>query len=142
MITPSRVEEIRRLLNGGKLSQRAIARQTGVSRGTVQAVAEERRCPGSKRRVIGPRDGFTPPSGLPVRCPGCGAKVQMPCLACYVRKTQKSAEHLHNERGEESETSGRQRRSFADQRRPSVDGARSVAVGTALLRTTLPHPSC
>jgi hypothetical protein len=85
MISPSRVEEIRRLLNGRKHSQRAIARQTGVSRGTVRAIAEDRRRLGSASRTIGPQGGFTPPSGLPLRCPGCGAKVQMPCLACYVQ---------------------------------------------------------
>jgi hypothetical protein len=88
MISPSRIEEIRRLLNWGKLSQRAIARQTGVSRGTVQAIAEDRHRPGSGHRTIGLRGDFTPPSGLPIRCPGCGAKVQMPCLACYVQETK------------------------------------------------------
>jgi hypothetical protein len=88
MISPSRAEEVRRLLCGGKLSQRAIARLTGVSRGTVQAVAEERRRPGSGSQTLGSRDGISPPTGLPVRCPGCGAKVRMPCLACFIHKTK------------------------------------------------------
>ncbi|MBN2579019.1 MAG: helix-turn-helix transcriptional regulator [Pirellulales bacterium] len=84
MISSSRIEEIRRLLNRRKLSQRAIARQMGVSRGTVQAVARGQRLPQPRRRRAEPWAGFSPPSGLPVRCPGCGAKVQTPCLACYI----------------------------------------------------------
>jgi hypothetical protein len=92
MISSSQAEEIRRLLNGGELSQRAIARQTGVSRGTVQAIAVERRRRGSGRRAFETPRGFSPPSGLPVRCPGCGAKAQMPCLACCLRRIKPPAE--------------------------------------------------
>jgi hypothetical protein len=29
---------------------------------------------------------FVPPAGRPVRCSGCGGLVQMPCLACYIRR--------------------------------------------------------
>jgi hypothetical protein len=85
MISPAVTEDIRRLLNKRMLSQRAIARLTGVSRGTVQSIARGKRPEHAGCRMVGPRGGFTPPSGLPVRCPGCGARVQMPCLACYVR---------------------------------------------------------
>jgi transcriptional regulator with XRE-family HTH domain len=78
------VEEIRDLLAEGALSQRKIAQRMGVSRGTVNAIARGRRpVYASGRRV--PGIDFIPPSGRPVRCPGCGGMVQMPCLLCYLR---------------------------------------------------------
>jgi hypothetical protein len=101
MISPAHVDEIRRLLNGGKLSQRTIARQTGVSRGTVQAIADGRHPSGSARRAGRRRDGFSPPIGLPARCPGCGAKVRMPCLACYIKKTKSRQKNTADSRGPE-----------------------------------------
>ncbi len=84
MIATAVVDEIQRLLRQGELSQRRIASRIGVSRGTVNAIALGRRTD----RPAGPRreeSGFIAPSGLPVRCPGCGGKVQMPCLLCYLR---------------------------------------------------------
>jgi hypothetical protein len=85
MITPAVVDEIRRMLREGRISQRGIARRAGVSRGTVNAIAQGKR---SCSRVRQPRDdeGFVPPTGVPVRCPGCGGRVQMPCLLCYIRE--------------------------------------------------------
>ena len=84
MIATSVVDEIRRLLREGRLSQRSIARQIGVSRGTVNAIALGK-CTHDRVRRQRDEDGFIPPAGLPVRCPGCGGKVQMPCLLCYIR---------------------------------------------------------
>lgn len=85
MIPAGMVEEVRRLLAQGRLSQRQIARRTGVSRGTVAAIASGR------RHTSGPRTALPAeaapggyPGGKPVRCPGCGALVQMPCLACWL----------------------------------------------------------
>jgi hypothetical protein len=83
------IEEIGGLLLGGNRSYRAIARRLGVSRGAVKDVAE------GKRRQRVPRarprgDEFQPPRGLPRRCPGCGGKVKMPCLACYLRERNES----------------------------------------------------
>ena len=85
MITATVVEEIRRMLREGRLSQRKIASQIGVSRGTVNAIALGRR---RRRRDARPGRGrgFIPPTGPLVRCPGCGGRVQMPCLLCYLRK--------------------------------------------------------
>lgn len=87
MIATMVVEEIRRMLREGGLSQRQIASQIGVSRGTVNAIALGKRGDCSPRRSP-TREGFIPPAGLPVRCPGCGARVQMPCLLCYIRATR------------------------------------------------------
>lgn len=83
MIAETMVKEIRHLLATGKLSQRTIARQLGVSRGTVNAIALGKRPDyGPDRRE--PTD-VLPRIGPPRRCPGCGGKVLMPCLLCHVR---------------------------------------------------------
>ena len=84
MITKTVVEEICRLLQSGRFSQRAIARRMQISRGTVGAVAKRTHA-FFQRKTDGPHNGFVFPAGMPVRCPRCGAKVQMPCLACYLR---------------------------------------------------------
>ncbi len=83
MIADAVVSEIRDLLLAGGLSQRKIAQRLGVSRGTVCAIAHGKRPDYAHRRP--PNNTFTPPSGLPVRCPGCGGMVQAPCLLCHVR---------------------------------------------------------
>jgi hypothetical protein len=83
MIAPSVVQEIRRLLAEGVYSQRSIARITGVSRGTVGAIASGR------RRDYGPSPhgrALDESAGPPRRCPGCGGLVSMPCRLCHVRK--------------------------------------------------------
>lgn len=84
MIDPVLVDTIRRLLAEGKWSLRKIARMTGVSRGTVGAIAH------GKRRDRPPRpadedDLGVRPTGPLRRCPGCGGLVQMPCRLCRVR---------------------------------------------------------
>lgn len=84
MIAQQVVEHIRELLRQDRLSQREIARQLGVSRGTVNAIARGKRPDYEAQRK--PRPGaIVPPSGPYVRCPVCGARVQMPCLACQIR---------------------------------------------------------
>ena len=87
MIAPAVVEEIRGLLRVSELSQRKIARRLGISRGTVNAIALGRRPDHALPAPEG--DSFPAPSGVPVRCPGCGARAQMPCLLCYVRAWKK-----------------------------------------------------
>ena len=84
MIADAVVSEIRNLLVTGELSQRKIAQRLGVSRGTVSAIARGKRPDYAARRRN--TDGFIPPSGLPKRCPGCGAMVQMPCQVCHLRE--------------------------------------------------------
>ncbi len=84
MIASEVVDEIKRLLNEGNLSQRRIARQVGVSRGTVHAIARGKR-PDYRTRRREQEDGFVAARGPWDRCPTCGGMVQMPCLACRVR---------------------------------------------------------
>jgi len=83
MIAVAIIHKIRLMLDEGTLSQRKIASQLGVSRGTVNAVALGKRRDRATNHEE--NDDFTPPSGLPQRCHICGALVQMPCLACRVR---------------------------------------------------------
>jgi len=85
MIASSVVNEIKRLLAEGKCSQRKIARITGVSRGTVGAIASGRR----RDYDVPTREpelDLDEPTGPPRRCTGCGGLVYMPCRLCHVRK--------------------------------------------------------
>jgi hypothetical protein len=85
MILPLVVDEIRRLLQQRELSQRAIARRLGVSRGTVNTIFSGKR----RDRVCCGLD-HDAPCGPPERCPGCGGMVQMPCLVCRIRWLRKT----------------------------------------------------
>jgi len=84
MVPAWRVAEIRRMLAQGEFSQRKIAEQTGVSRGTIGAIALGRRPDYDDRRQA-VRGDFAAPAGPLRRCPGCGGMVLMPCLLCRVR---------------------------------------------------------
>lgn len=83
MLSETKVEEIRRLVAAGALSLRAIARKTGVSRGTVTAIAQGKRRDRPPR--LRPDDPTDEPQGPIARCPECGALAHLPCRACRVR---------------------------------------------------------
>lgn len=87
MIEPSVVEEVRRLLAEGKLSQRKIAKHLGISRATVGAIASGKR-PDYQPRPREEDDPFQI-TGPPRRCPGCGGVVYLPCRLCYVREMKR-----------------------------------------------------
>jgi hypothetical protein len=85
MLSLVMVEEIQRLLEEGRLSQRKIATTLGVSRGTVGAIAS------GKRGIYGSEPDPENPDLLsldlpPERCSGCGAMVYIPCVLCLARK--------------------------------------------------------
>lgn len=80
MIPPPVVKEVRRLLAEGRLSQRAVAKVAGVSRGSVALIAQGRRPDYATRQRDDDR-----PSGPLRRCPGCGGMVDMPCRVCGLR---------------------------------------------------------
>lgn len=84
MIAAVVIDKIRDLLAEGEDSRRKIAQQMGVSRGTVNTIAQGKRPDITCKRVSVDPDP-APFSGLPTRCPGCGGMVQMPCLLCHVR---------------------------------------------------------
>ncbi len=72
MISDQTVIDVQRLLGEGSLSQRAIARETRISRESV------------RRIKLGLRT-VAQPQGAVRRCPGCGGMVVLPCLRCAIR---------------------------------------------------------
>lgn len=91
MLPPTLVHEVRVLLAQGRLSQRTIARQLGVSRGAVKAISLGKRA-GAARRGAHPADAATDADPLE-RCPGCGGMVKMPCLLCHARWMRETRRH-------------------------------------------------
>jgi hypothetical protein len=87
MIASSRIAEVQRLLVEGKHSQRKIAQLTGVSRGTIGAIALGQRPDYTANKAS--RCGAEEPLGPPQRCAGCGGMVYMPCRLCRDRKAQR-----------------------------------------------------
>jgi hypothetical protein len=85
MIEPQLVEQVERMLAEGKLSYRKIARFTGVSRGTIGAIASGRRRI-QPRRICFWEEEPVVPDVPPQRCPQCGGMVYMPCRLCRMRK--------------------------------------------------------
>ena len=85
MLVPFQVEVVQRLLAETDLSQRAIARETGVSRTTVGNIFHGRRREDSAK-LSKPDFSVPPPSGPSSRCPTCGARVYGACHACRVRR--------------------------------------------------------
>jgi transcriptional regulator with XRE-family HTH domain len=90
MIAPSVVQEVRSLLAEGNLSQRKIARLTGISRGTVGAIAAGKR-PDYPSRRRAAEEELPEPAGPPRRCPSCGGMVYMPCRLCQARALKAAA---------------------------------------------------
>jgi hypothetical protein len=84
MVPAWKVDAIRLLLADDRLSQREIARQSGVSRGVVAGIAD-----GTRPDYAALRPPVAPVAPLPVqpagRCPQCGAMVEFPCIACRAR---------------------------------------------------------
>ena len=83
VLSADSVDRVERLLDEGELSQRAIARETGVSRGSVHRIK-------TGKRVLCRANGHAllpGPSGPLGRCPGCGGMVQQPCITCRARES-------------------------------------------------------
>ncbi len=85
MLKPQVVLSILFLLKEKKFSQRKVAKMLGISRGTVGAIARGTR---KLTRYLSAQEDakVVSPQGPPRRCPLCGAKTKMPCLACQLRK--------------------------------------------------------
>jgi hypothetical protein len=83
MLTSALVQEIDRLLRDGGLSQRQIAAQLGVGRGTVNAIANGQRSLFGREtpKTTSPTIPLSPPK----RCPHCGYRVYLPCQICKIR---------------------------------------------------------
>ncbi len=84
MIVQGKVREVERLLAGGSLSQRKIAKMLGISRAVVGAIAAGERPDYEAIRQARQEDNPEPLGPLG-RCPGCGGLVYSPCRLCRVR---------------------------------------------------------
>lgn len=76
MLSDCQVDRVKSLL--GRMSERAVARQSGVSRGSVKKIREGR---WQRKKIAGP-DGEMEELPPAERCGQCGRKVVMPCRAC------------------------------------------------------------
>jgi hypothetical protein len=85
LISRARIEDVKRLLSQG-LTQREISSRTGISRGTIGAVANGQR---PDYEELGDRDDGQ--KGSPQRCAKCGVLVFAPCLACRDRQSPREA---------------------------------------------------
>ncbi len=85
MISHEKITEVRRLLSETTLSQRKIALLTGVSRGSIGAIALGRR-PDYEAIQSQETESWEEPTGPLERCGGCGGMVYMPCLLCAALK--------------------------------------------------------
>ena len=81
--------EAQRLLRRGT-SYRAVARELGISRGTVGKVALGRRVPVEAGACAEDENPPYHSNTPPVRCPTCGGVVYMPCVACRVKTAVKT----------------------------------------------------
>ncbi|MGD9127376.1 MAG: helix-turn-helix transcriptional regulator [Planctomycetia bacterium] len=91
MIANATVKKVVELLEEGQLSQRQIAKKTGISRGSVGAIARGTRS-ASDNESHEEEMLIIPPSGAPTRCHSCGRLVQQPCLACQIRAMREKRE--------------------------------------------------
>jgi len=73
-----------RLLDEG-MSQRKIARVTGISRGTIGRIHSGERGETCPARLSRRQPDEYVPNGEIEKCPTCGHRVVHPCLACIVR---------------------------------------------------------
>lgn len=99
MLEESIVAEVKRLVATKKLSLKKIADLTHVSRGSVSAIASGKRRIKKRKPLRVPEiieetdpwgERFYYPAGPFARCPICGARVQMPCLACQIENQTRS----------------------------------------------------
>jgi transcriptional regulator with XRE-family HTH domain len=106
MISQEKIDKSRELIDKG-FTQRHIASELGISRGTVASVASGSIHSASLIKAANESCSYIPPSGQCVRCPECGAFVQMPCLSCYIengdRYPDSVLELLHNPRDQKEE---------------------------------------
>ncbi len=89
MISDKDLAKIEGLLKESDLSQRAIARITGINRNTVNRIAQGKRPDFKTLRKDRKRKHHKEVQfrkGKPGRCKECGAMVCMPCLLCSIRK--------------------------------------------------------
>jgi hypothetical protein len=88
VIDPRIETEIEAGLRAGRLSQRALARELEISRGTVGAIAAGTRPGDLSRQHAARRDPQPRPPVEIGRCPHCGCVVELPCRALLAELAQ------------------------------------------------------
>ncbi len=86
MIATAVIDEIRKLLAEGRMSQRRIAKKMGVSRGAVAGVANGQRPDYDELRRRREENQEPIPLGPLARCSTCGGMVYLPCRLCQIRE--------------------------------------------------------
>lgn len=88
MIGEQTVARIETMLAAGELSQRQIARETGVSRGTVLAIGKGRHV----RQVACGKSHVARKETAAYQCAGCQYWVRItPCVICAARRMRSSS---------------------------------------------------
>jgi len=87
-IFPYQVREVRRLWGDGCRSRRRIARRLGISREVVNQIVSGTFV---LQMSVDEEPDMPMPDceGSPVRCPGCGGKVFLPCRLCQLRELKR-----------------------------------------------------
>lgn len=90
-IPRARARAARQIFLTGQFSQRRLSKKTGISRNTLADIVHCRR---AHAYLAG--ETLTPAAdpqydGQPGRCPTCGAKVFLPCVACRARQGKPAA---------------------------------------------------
>jgi hypothetical protein len=81
MLSQQVIDEARRLISEGELSQRQIAELLHISRGTVNALAL------GQRGGHGRETSTAQPMPIRIaRCRRCGGLVYLPCILCRTRR--------------------------------------------------------
>lgn len=103
MLSRGQVLEVEAALATG-LSRRAAAAATGVSRGSVARIAQEKH-PYCSARYRGEDTSAdeTPTTRGKRRCPDCGSLVDPPCLACRIRRMLRTAGGSPRAAGDDAE---------------------------------------
>lgn len=84
-LTVEQYDQVASLLEQGRLTQRAIGRLMGCSRGTVAAIAAGKRKREPETRGRSSESLLEFKLGPASRCGLCGALVYGECIACHVR---------------------------------------------------------
>jgi len=91
MLPDKRIKEVMWLLDAGKHSQRQIAKITGISRVVIHRIASgKRKLRPTVKNATWDEDRYKRPFE---RCPICGNRVQLPCIACIVKRLDKEKTH-------------------------------------------------
>lgn len=87
MLTPAQIEYIQHLLSSNEeMTYRAIAMRAGVSRRTVSQVANGRRRADRLQDTAWSDSLAYEPAANIGRCPTCGSRVVLPCVACRAQR--------------------------------------------------------